>query len=203
MSVDDIQRIDDWFAERDGDGEFARHSRGVAYLIVGPITDGGRAILTTKPRIFAAALGELGSSEREVRDVSMVGRYGLPAADDLKWIRAVLGDARPLFLGDMDPVDLLIYAWLKAQAEMQDIEYMGVHDRLLCALGISFERCVTCSCLPSECDSLDLLVHVLPGLREFVGADCYSALENGQKIELESLVSATGNPVAVLRAALA
>ena len=60
--------------------------------------------------IASAAIHESGLSE----SYGMVGRYGLPNKADLAWIRKVIGKQPLLFLGDMDPVDLMVFVWLRA-----------------------------------------------------------------------------------------
>lgn len=99
--------IEAWFTEHNQDGEFVWDGRAVPYSIVGPSSHVERMVLTTKPLIVSIAIGK--ASER----VGMIGRYGLPQVSDLSWIRSIVGQRPLLFLGDMDPVDLMVFAWLR------------------------------------------------------------------------------------------
>lgn len=70
----------------------------------------------------------------------MIGRYGLPNQDDVHWLSALVGSRGLLFLGDMDPVDLMIFAWLRGHLRRSHIEYLGVSDAFLSLLKMRVTR---------------------------------------------------------------
>ena len=81
-------------------------------------------LYTTKPPCVLHAL-EQGA---DVASIQVVGRPGLPNEDDARWLQALAADREILFLGDSDPADLLIFAWLRSQLPMK---HVGVSDSLV------------------------------------------------------------------------
>ena len=79
----------------------------------GPV---GRVLFTTKPAIVSTVIEKCDAA----RDFGMIGRYGLPSVADLPWIRTMVGSRELFFLGDMDPVDLMVFAWLRQFASQAD-----------------------------------------------------------------------------------
>lgn len=173
--------IEAWFLEHDGDGEFLSHTRGFPYSVIGSLSASGCIIFTTKPQSVAGVMQEADAS----RCIGMVGRYGLPDKEDILWIRKVIGRQQLVFLGDMDPVDLMVFAWLRASLRSKHVTYLGINDALLNALGLSSIKSLSSVCAPSERRSLALLEKVFPDLRETLGEKCAEILGRGHKIELE------------------
>jgi len=106
MERDSTTLIENWFAERDGDGEFVRLPRAFPYSVIGPSnSESGSLLFTSKPHAVEAAFRD----EAPV-GLAMVGRYGLPHPADVDWIRGMAPTSGIMFLGDMDPVDLLVFS---------------------------------------------------------------------------------------------
>jgi len=185
MEHESAKRIEQWFAQHDGDGEFACARRSHPYSVIGPPVDGGQIILTTKPSLVSTAID---SGKAFSAEFGMVGRYGLPDEADLPWICQLAGTRELLFLGDMDPVDLLVFAWLRARLHPREIKHLGVNDGFLMELGIRPAEPRLIPCSVSERESLDFLQEVVPQIREMVGDDCNRVLERGEKIELEAII---------------
>lgn len=176
-----VRLIEAWFLEHDGDGEFLSGIRGLPYSVIGSPGAAGRIVFTTKPQVVAAVMQERDAPA----GIGMVGRYGLPNKADLGWIRKVIGHQPLLFLGDMDPVDLMVFAWLRASLRPKDVTYLGINDAFLKALEFSSIKSLSSPCAPSERKALTLLDEVLPDLRETAGEKCVELLERGHKIELD------------------
>ena len=116
-------------------------------------------------------------------------RHGLPSEADASWLAATAGWRRLLFLGDADPADLLIYAWLRERACLQKnlaIEYCGLSDTLLQKCGVPFENRLTIEMKPSELAAMPLIAEHLGDLTALLGPWCAGLLAAGHKIELEA-----------------
>lgn len=175
MGSDLTRLIEACFLEHDGDGEFLSGVRGFPYSVIGTLGNGGCTIFTTKPMIASAAIHESGLSE----SYGMVGRYGLPNKADLAWIRKVIGKQPLLFLGDMDPVDLMVFVWLRASLRPKQVIHLGVNDYFLKAVRFPQISSLSIPCAPSERKSLALLRKLLPDLCDVVGDKCTKILERG------------------------
>ncbi len=197
MDNDPTRLIERWFAKHD-DGEFGpsmRVRRWFPYSVVGPATEGTPIVFTTKPSVVLAAIdrGEVTAGP------GVIGRYGLPSPTDLGWISGMIGPRELLFLGDMDPVDLMVFAWLRTRLSPKQVTFVGVNDALLEAAKISSTTTISLLLAASEQQSLTLLRNVLPDLGNTVGRNCVRMLEQGRKIELEGLASSRKGVAAIVR----
>jgi hypothetical protein len=184
MGNDPAALIEAWFAEHDGDGEFQKPSPAVAFSVIVPSSSAGRIVYTTKPRVVSTVI-----EQSEVPgELGMVGRYGLPGEADARWLSGMVGPGGLSFLGDMDPVDLMIFFWLRERLSPGRIGYSGLNDALLDALGIVSTDLVAIPLAPSERRAIAFLRGLFPDLRETVGPRCAQILEQGRKIELEVML---------------
>ncbi len=195
MNRCDLESIYSLFARNDGDGEFSLGSKDLPYFVIGPADGDGRIIYTTKPTTAVAALRKCGALE----SVGWIGRYGLPSTKDLTWISDILKGNILLFLGDMDPVDLLAFAWLRGHLSANRVEYIGVSDAFWGLLEASSVQPMTMPCSPSECDALELLKDVFPDFCSKIGARSTELLEQGRKIELEAILNCEINKPLMMR----
>ncbi len=171
--------IEAWFADHD-DGEFVCGIASHPYSVLGQGNE-GCVIFTAKPHIVSRVIEESEAGG----ELGMIGRCGLPSREDLGWISRVVGRRRLLFLGDMDPVDLMVFAWLRALLHPKPVTHIGVNDSFLEKREAPSIRIFSMPCAPSEQQSLGLLKKVLPDLGEIVGRNCASMLDQGIKIELD------------------
>lgn len=170
------------FLEHDGD-EFVRLPHSASHPIIPPALANGPIVYATKPRTAVALLEICGSPQL----FSIIGRSGLPYDADLTFLRS-LGESRPLlFVGDLDPPDLLIFAWLRAQLTSNQITHLGISDRFLAEVGVELPESFTLSCSPGERAALPMVKTTLPDWRVLLGDYCVQLLENGRKIELEAV----------------
>jgi len=128
-------------------------------------------------------------------------RYGVPTSNYLEEVRHRSKElALPIsFVGDLDPLDLTVYAMLRCgsadlrpKSRALPVNYFGISDRWLdmrrfpkreIAGALGMERL--------EREHLKFLVGVLPNLRELVGDRCFELLEDGFKLELEGACNAS------------
>src|SRR5262245_36339098 len=125
MPSESATQIESWFRSHNG-GEFCGNERW-SYTIVPPPASVGTIIWTTKGHSLALALCEAPESA----NLGMIGRYGLPRVNDVRHLLNFIGQQRLLFLGDMDPDDLLVFAWLREHLTPKPIEFLGVGDKFL------------------------------------------------------------------------
>lgn len=174
--------IRQWFVEHDGDDEFSIPPWDAPYQVIPPPPGAGRLLYATKPwtvlRLFAGRSSEL--------PVGLIGRVGLPHDGDVPWLRSGASGCRILFVGDADPCDLLIFAWLRRRLE---ISFRGLNDSLLRSCGVSITDSITIRQSESEQAAMPLVTGFLPDFPNLVGDGCAAILKRGRKLEFESLVS--------------
>ncbi len=189
------------FATHADDGEFALNDNAIVGAMrhnMAAVATATQFVYSTKPQLWNAVV----STSADLAHIAILGRYGLPHGDDPGDIRNLIGD-RPIgFLGDCDPPDLLIFAWLKAHFHPRPISHLGVNDRLMAALQFAPAENLCCPCSSAELQAFSLLNVHFPDTLAAVGEKCGMMLSRGVKIEVEAVISAVGNPAAVLRAAL-
>jgi len=138
-------------------------------------------LYTTKPESVVAALDQEGST----RMIQVIGRAGLPNEEDVPWLRNLSNTMPVAYLGDCDPVDLLVFACLNPQLAMS---YVGICDSLFEDLHKPIDDHLTIPLSLSEIESLALLTEVCPDCGQLVGANCADTLKRRRKIELEAAV---------------
>ena len=185
-----IRLIETYFADHD-DGEFCRHPRSASYAVIWPRAELGHLVLTTKPDFMSLVASR--TDEAILDRVAMVGGYGLPNAQDLGLIGGLPQAVAFWFLGDLDSVDLLIFAWLRATFSLRAVHYLGIGDRLLRDLDVPLQSVPSISLEQSELDGISILRQTLADLHEMVGEESSALLAGGYKIELEALADWAGS----------
>ena len=181
------ERIEAFFDACGEDGEFARPPIDCPYSIVFPGADDstGRVIYSTKPATVLAAMPETGLPG----DCAVVARYGLPSERDGEFLASFTNGGHVSFLGDLDPPDLLIFAWLQEVLAPAPIEHLGVSDAIWRELGSPLPERFALPLTESERSAVALLEEVLPQLANIAGQSSAALLRFGRKIELESALA--------------
>lgn len=188
--------IHDWFLRHPTDLDFITVGHAAPYSVIGPWTDASLVLYTTKPN---AILHDIKNQDWTSR-FALIGRCGLPNAEDLDWINAIRKSRQLVFLGDLDPPDLMIYQWLKSLSG-GSVLFLGVSDFLIDALGTPYSDSFLMALSDKELESFELLADVYPDFRETVGPQCAAILDRQRKLEVEAIVSANkGNESVILRA---
>ncbi|MBA4107712.1 MAG: hypothetical protein C0485_18420 [Pirellula sp.] len=192
MSVDVLNTIQEWFAQSGDKSEFWRCEPTDAFTVIGPSSESADTIYvySTKPLCVTAAKRE----HREFDGLGFIGRYGLPRAKDVEWTGRLLDGRRMVFLGDMDPVDLMVFAWWRASLEPDQVAYLGVSDHYLQRLEIVIPENYTMELSPCEQRAMPVLEAVCPDYRSLVGPGGAALLDGGMKIELEAVATRLGPP---------
>ena len=198
MALDRLESIHEWFESISDDVAFPCNERAFPYTVIGPTSATSAVIFTTKPFCVLSST----RTDPEFATMALVGRSGLPSREDLPWLRDFIGQSPSFFLGDMDPADLMVFAWLRENLKPCDIHHLGVSDAFLRKLDVRLPDSFVMRCAPTEISSLTFLAEVFSDFREVVGSNCAKLLEEGRKIELEAVVSALGESAPIVSAEL-
>jgi hypothetical protein len=192
MAKDAAGIIERWFEEH-GEDEFFPSQRGDPYQIVGPTKSAQRIIYATKSSIIFRSFEDSPAPE----GLGIVARCGLPNKSDVDWFADIVGTRELLFLGDMDPVDLMIFAWLRARLTSISVSYLGISDNFISKLSCHIPESYRLQLSPSERAAVPVLEEVLK-LQETIGPGCFTLLKKGYKIELEAVVTVLGIAAPIL-----
>jgi hypothetical protein len=198
MQTDEsVRLIEAWFAEHD-DGEFGELPRCAPFMVVGPRGPNPRVLYATKPHIIELALEE----HYHGKQLGLVGRSGLLKEHDLRCIRQVIGQGEVLFIGDLDPVDLMVFSWLRTRLRPIPVRHLGINDPFLALVQPFDAESVAFALAPSELAALSVLQTILPDLAELLGPQCARILASGRKLELDAIVSLRQTASPIVLAAL-
>lgn len=174
-----IQLIESWF-EAHQDGEFAVLPAEHATAVLGDPETARTLVYSTKAECAARLAGSCGFAE----PISMVSRYGLPSASDAALLESLADRTTWVFVGDADPPDILVFAWLEQHAPIQ---WRGVSDVVLQQFGHRDLEAISIPMSAAEKDTVLLLNDLCPDFREFLGPQCAAILDRGFKVELETI----------------
>jgi hypothetical protein len=173
-----IDEIEAWFHANE-DGEFAIAPSDYLSIRIGNATTARTIVYTTKHR----CLSRIRNLQRMQEPMAILGRYGLPANDDLTFVCG--SSPNRIFVGDCDPPDILVFTWLR---EHLPIAWHGVNDDFLKSHGISNLDRIQIPLSASELESVSMLPKLCPDYRELLGNYCSSVIDAGFKIELEGAI---------------
>jgi hypothetical protein len=183
-----LTQIERLFSDSDG-GEFVVLPREAPYCVVPAPTEKSPILYCTKPQLVLSCLDRLGISP--FAEIGLVGRYGLPQPDDADWLGQMLKHRAVGFLGDLDAVDLTIFAWLGRRFPSARITYLGLGDDLLSAAGIAIGESSNLDQMasPEEQQQQGFVRTLLPELETLVGQASVQKMESGRKLELPAVFS--------------
>jgi hypothetical protein len=187
--VTDSQQLRQRIARVDG-GELTDTPPACPYSVVFLPAESQTVIYTTKNAGFQLVAPEDAESR-----VGVICRYGLPREEDCPSIARLVGDCAVYFLGDCDPFDLLVFAWLRQHLS---IRFLGTSDAVVSALGVDVNERITIPFPYEEQRAMSLLREVWPDFAESIGPNCARLLNAGRKLEIEALVSFHTRPVSNL-----
>lgn len=186
MNPNLCRQIEDFFVLHESDGEFAAPIREWPFTVTGPAPESEVFVYATKVgSTLLGAIAEFGGTLRS----GILGRPALPSASDATWIRRLTANARLHFFGDLDPPDLLIFAWLRESLSPQAVVYLGVNDAMLLRLNANVPDNYSIPLSPAECDAVELVEQVLPDVYELIGPRCAGILQSRRKLEIEAVIS--------------
>jgi hypothetical protein len=188
MSFKLAEEIEAWFVSHDGDGAFMRVERTIPYTVIGPPKTGSCIVYATKPGLISAVMHEFPAAA----EFGLVGRCGLPNRSDVAWLRDFAGERRLYFCGDMDPEDLMVFAWLRAMLSPVQVVHFGINDLLLETLGVSPVENNTIPLSKPEEAAFAMLPGAFSDLQQTVGSNCLQLLAAKRKMEVEAIVCDRG-----------
>lgn len=172
-------------------GEISDVPNWVPFSIVFPTRENSVVVYTTKvqagPMFVKSPDGQI--------DVGVIARGGLPQPEHLDAIIKIVGGRKLFFLGDCDPFDLLVFAWLRQHLS---VHYLGISDIVLSAVGLRVEDSMTITLPDDELNAMSLVEEFLPNYARLIGPSCAELLARKRKIELEALVAYGKRPHAPL-----
>lgn len=174
-------RILQWVSTHQ-DEDVVINRRLVPYSVIIPRKHCSSIIYSTKPHVVMHYLPSiLGTS-----GCGLVGRYGFPDVDECTWLLKLTGRGFMLYIGDLDPIDLLVFRLLRHFLKGR-IRYVGIGDT---AIGVinetSLKRCKQ-RCSNNESETFHEFIDVLLPLTSEVGQRSFGIINDGNKIELESI----------------
>lgn len=175
------QPLRDRITQIDG-GEIVVRESCIPYTISFPKSQIDPVVYTTK---FYAASALLAVPDAGL-PFGIIGRYGLPSDEDISKIAAVIGQSPVCFLGDCDPFDLLVFAWLRQHLP---IRYLGTSDAVLAATGVEIVDSMTIELPDEEKLAMSILRDVWPNFEEATGPHCARLLAENRKLEIEAVLS--------------
>jgi len=120
--------------------------------------------------------------------VATIGQYGLPwNADSIIPLGSLRG-CNCLFVGDADPADLFVFAWLR---EQMPIAWHAVNDDFLVRRGNRDNVAIRISLTEAEASAVSILPELCPDHRRLLGEYCSTLFDMGLKIEVEGALMAT------------
>ncbi len=176
-------RVERWFADHAGDGEFELATNLLELPSVPSSGTRLRTVYTTKPAVLRDSHF---ADSAELPSPIVLGQYGLPDKTKICQLDEWLGADSLEFLGDLDPPDLLIFTWLRDHLGSQRCRYAGLSDRLWEDIhGDPTQFKIALSA--AERAAWPLVRELLPDSQRLLGSGCWALLESGFKVELESL----------------
>ena len=174
-------------AQFDG-GELTNASSAIPYAVVFPPLHARSIVYTTK----SSVAGSLFVSADDVVPIGIIARYGLPRVEDFEGIARVVRDFQVYFLGDCDPFDLLVFAWLR---QYLSIHFLGTSDSVVAALGVDINEQIMIPLSDEEKLAMSLLRELWPDYAASIGPNCARMLDGNRKLELEALASFRRCPI--------
>ena len=176
-----VEAIETWFRAHE-DGEFGILPPDHASALRGERRAARTIIYTTKPHCLSRIISLSGFPQ----PIAMIGRYGLPATTDLAFFDDLAERASCVFVGDADPPDILVFAWLK---EHIPIAWSGVNDEWLLPRDKCDLAAISIPMSNAEKSTVPELSSFCPGFRDMLGECCSSLLDSGFKIEVEGAIA--------------
>ncbi len=176
--------IQDYYDKHDGDGTFVRDDRAIPFKIIRPPTSSNSPIIVArKTQLVLEALGY----ELEPESPGFIGRGALPSPEDDKWIRAFVKSHRLIFLGSLDPADMMYFAWLRQRNYCRRLEYLGITDSYLRDVGASDPWRIAYKMSESQQQAMSVVDSVISDWSDIVGAVCSDVLRSGSAIDLDGI----------------
>lgn len=162
------------------DEEFSGGNRSYAYRIIPPLDNSKCVLYMTKFHTY----WRVSDDGKYVPDFGIIGRYGLPREDEISWIDGFVGGRKLFFLGDCDPLDLLVFSALRKRF---NLIYYGVSEKLCKLMEFQLKPRFTIPLSTSEQELMKILREREVDIHQLVGTELATMLEDGRKLEVEAI----------------
>jgi hypothetical protein len=98
-----------------------------------------------------------------------------------------------MFVGDLDPADILVFEWLRLKLAPIEVLHYGINDVFLALLNVTIPKAYQIPLKESETAAVAELPELVPDIEVVLSTNCFQLLKRGYKIELEAVVTAVGN----------
>ena len=178
--------IHGFFTEHAGDGAFDlfHDAFPVAYV---PCLPGMQSLLyVQKPSVLYRLTEEPNLSATRF---GLISQVGLPTQRTLSMLTSLSMLKLIAVFVDLDPVGLMIYAWLREMLPEKNVQLLGVTTRMQQDIGVSAAYPWTIPFEPSESLAYEMLSAHNPALLREPGVACLQLFEQHKKLELEVFLS--------------
>src|SRR5262245_40675597 len=178
------ERIEAWFDNpANEEGDFFRGWN--AYWLRSPRANTGRVLYLTKQHV----LSRIFETATEDLDIGYICFPGLPLRADAAWLTAFVGNRRLIFFGDLDPADVMIFAWLRARLPAANVIHFGLNDGMQQRIGYSMPSNCQIRLNTPERNAVANIEQFVPDMRDLLGPNAFDVWQNGFKFEVETLLS--------------
>lgn len=167
--------IAEYFAFVD-DGEFCPQDRFNGMTVDGNLEAASTIVYVSKP----PCVSRLRPPSNAANPLVTVANYGIPTKRDLSMLSDV--NAKMYFIGDADPPDLLLFAYLR---NLLPISWFGVSDGFLNTYETRHLAWITCRQSDTELASHGMVEQFCSDYKELIGEYCATIFAAGHKIEIE------------------
>jgi hypothetical protein len=105
-------------------------------------------------------------------------------------LRDIARDCEVAFIGDLDPADLMVFAWLREQLAPTKVSLHGITDHFITALEVVLPESFRILMNSAETAATRELQQLFPDVGQLIGNNCCQILREGYKIEVEAIYSA-------------
>ncbi|HEX3602354.1 MAG TPA: hypothetical protein VHU84_19525, partial [Lacipirellulaceae bacterium] len=124
--TDSVAKIEKWFSGETEDGDFYR-DRLIRYEIISPGPACDQIFYCTKRSVAFESIDDDPGGFRP----GIIARGGLPCEEDIAWLGSFTEGRQLQFVGDLDPADLMIYAWLRLKLLPIQVIHHAINDRFI------------------------------------------------------------------------
>lgn len=166
------------------EGDFARPNRSAPYSLVLPRSMPATWLYVTRPPIVQHIFWDDPHFE-----FGILSRGGTPSEAEATILCDLLRGSVVGFLGDLDPPDILKFAWLQEAIQPCALSFLGISDALLKGAGVGTTERIAFAMADLEALALPVLTEYVPNLAELVGPRCHAVISESKKCELEGVLS--------------
>jgi len=170
------------FCDEDDGGNLLAPTVEYPYQLINVRKEARKIVYSTKPRsAFRVFEKQIAAGH-----LALLGRYGLPDKQDVDGILQVINGRECVFIGDADPQDVLVFAWLRTHVHLN---WIGVSDVFLELMRTCLTNDITIELSRVEREVARQVPLFCPDFKDFLGPNCGALFDAGKKLELEGAMN--------------